>query len=117
MDYQIGIKDLPVTASVSDIFNAVGAAYGSSDRAASGAYSGFGHPSTEWHTNIQTFTDVFFTWGISQATEAMKRGQYTKVYKMLNLMGAPESVNTELGTSYPDVYQGSYTTTCATPPC
>jgi hypothetical protein len=116
LDYQIGIKDLPVTASVSDIFYAVYAAYGSSARAASGAYPGFGNVS-EWHMNIQTFTDVFFTWGISQATEAMKIGQFTKVYKMLNLMGAPESANTELGTSYPDVYQGSYTTTCATPPC
>lgn len=101
IQWQIGIKDLPVTASLEDMILAIAAAPNVHEVTAA-AYPGFGSPrvsempASAWQTNIQSYTDVFFTWGIDSATKAMRKGGFAKTYRLLNLVGAPDSLQAML---------------------
>jgi hypothetical protein len=86
--YQIGISNLPWTATAKQMYDAAASAPDLATVTAA-AYSGFGDTS-QWHTNVQSATDVFFAWGIKAATDAMMTGGMT-TYQLLDFMGEPES--------------------------
>jgi carboxylesterase type B len=86
--YQIGINGLSPTVTAKQMYDAAASAPDMATVTAA-AYSGFGDTS-QWHTNIQTCTDVFFGWGIKAATDAQKAGGMT-TYQVLNLFGEPEA--------------------------
>merc|ERR1711988_1554859 len=86
--YQIGISNLPATVTAKQMYDAAASAPDLATVTAA-AYSGFGDTS-QWHTNIQSATDVFFAWGIKAATDAMMAGGMT-TYQLLDFMGEPES--------------------------